>query len=125
VDRENRVTLAKMFEAIGVQKKFGTHVAIRDVTLSLPEKAVTALIGPSGSGKSTLVRLFLGFIRPSSGQVLFRGKPIESYDPIRFKQTIGLVVQSGGLFPHLSAEDNVSIIGQAEKWPKELRLKRV
>ncbi len=114
-----------MFQAINVSKAFGEHLALEDISLTIPANAVTSLIGPSGSGKSTLVRLFLGFLAPTSGELLFKGKPVSSYPPIPFKQNIGLVVQSGGLFPHLTAEENVSLIGITERWPKAMRKERV
>jgi osmoprotectant transport system ATP-binding protein len=76
----------------------------------------TVLLGPSGCGKSTLVRLVNGLVRPDEGTVKVLGESLEenSVEPLR--RRMGYVIQEGGLFPHLSARDNVALLPRWLKW---------
>ena len=84
-------------------------VALRDVTLHIDDRATTALIGPSGCGKSTLLKLIVGLAWPSRGHVCFGADKITPANVERIRHRIGYVIQSGGLFPHLSARENVTL----------------
>ena len=100
-----------------VVKRFGATAAVGPVTLSVPEKRTLALVGPSGSGKSTLLRLMMGLLEPEAGEVRFRGAPIRADDPAR-RRRMGYVVQGGGLFPHLRAAENVTLVARYLRWPR-------
>src|SRR4249919_2019154 len=76
--------------------------ALSDATLSIAKGEFVCLIGASGCGKSTLLRIMAGFERPSSGEALMWGKPIEGPEPSR-----GMVFQDYALFPWLSVRDNI------------------
>ena len=93
---------------------YGSFHAIRDVTLSIPERCVTALIGPSGCGKSTLLRCLnrMNDLIPgvrTSGQILFEGMDIHApdADPVEVRRRIGMVFQKPNPFPK-SIYDNVA-----------------
>src|SRR5271170_7375279 len=93
----------------GVSKRFGRHVVLDDVSLSIETGEVVAIIGRSGSGKSTLLRCINGLETPDSGAIEFDGNPFE---PTRqglrkLRREIGIVFQSYNLFPHLSVERNI------------------
>ena len=77
------------------------------------------LIGPSGCGKSTLLRLMIGLITPDTGTVKFDGAPLtpDNIDAIRHR--IGYVIQDGGLFPHLSALGNVTLLARYLRKPSD------
>jgi osmoprotectant transport system ATP-binding protein len=76
----------------------------------------SVLLGPTGSGKSTLLRLLTGLSRPSEGEVLLWGQPVtpETIGPLR--RRMGYVIQEGGLFPHLTAEENVVLAAGYFGW---------
>ena len=74
-----------------------------------------ALIGESGSGKSTLLRLVRGRVAPDEGEVRVAGEPVRGDDP-GLRRRIGYVVQGGGLFPHLTAADNASLVARHLRW---------
>lgn len=74
------------------------------------------LIGPSGCGKSTLMRLILGLVHPDSGSISFEDTPISAGQYIQVRRRIGYVVQSGGLFPHLTVEQNVGLVARHVGW---------
>jgi len=78
--------------------------ALRDVSLSVREHEVVALVGPSGCGKSTLLRLFAGLARPGDGAVLYRGQPLDGV-----LAAAAMVFQSFALLPWLTVAENVAM----------------
>ncbi|ATB30589.1 ATP-binding cassette domain-containing protein [Melittangium boletus] len=106
-----------MFELQGVSKCFGNTWALHPLDLVVPEGRTTVLLGPSGCGKSTLLRLMNGLLRPDSGRVLFGGQPLREEDLLAVRQRIGYALQGGGLFPHLTAEGNATLMARYLKWP--------
>lgn len=112
-----------MIELQNVTKKFGATTALQPANLAFEEGKCVALIGPSGCGKSTLLRIILGLIPPSTGQVLFDGKPVTDWQSTR--RRMGFVVQDGGLFPHLTAFQNVAIMAHHLGWDRDRIAKRV
>ena len=96
-----------MFQLRGVEKRFGAQLAVA-VDLELPRARTTVLLGPSGCGKSTLLRLLVGLVRPDAGEVRFDGRPLDA-DLAAARRRIGYVIQEGGLFPHLTAAENVAL----------------
>jgi osmoprotectant transport system ATP-binding protein len=92
--------------------------ALRPTSLSLGT-GVSVLLGPSGSGKSTLLRLLTGLALPSSGEVRLWGEVVSprSIGPLR--RRLGYVIQDGGLFPHLTAADNVALAARYFGWSAE------
>lgn len=77
-----------------------------DINLEINDGEFLAVIGPSGSGKSTLLKMLSGFATPTSGSVILDGQDITRTPPE--KRQLGIVFQSYGLFPHMSARDNVA-----------------
>jgi osmoprotectant transport system ATP-binding protein len=108
-----------VLELLNVAKSFGKLRVVQPTTLRLEPGHTTVLIGPSGCGKSTLLRLMIGLIEPDEGQVLFDGDPIEPENVMLVRRKIGYVIQDGGLFPHLSAEDNVGLLARHLGWDKK------
>jgi osmoprotectant transport system ATP-binding protein len=86
------------------------HVtALDDVTLRVESGETVALIGPSGCGKSTLLKLAVGLVWPSRGRVVIDGVELSPHNALELRRRVGYVIQSGGLFPHLNARDNVTL----------------
>jgi phosphate transport system ATP-binding protein len=103
-----------ILEAQALTIRYGAHPAIREISLAIPERQITALIGPSGCGKSTLLRAFNRmneFIPAVSteGRVLYRGEDLYSkeIDPVEVRRRIGMVFQKPNPFPR-SVFKNVS-----------------
>ncbi|MCK0068979.1 ATP-binding cassette domain-containing protein [Kordiimonas laminariae] len=109
--------MVSIFEIQSVTKSFGEFTAIKDVSLDLPEGKVTSLIGPSGCGKSTLLKLMLGLEQADQGSVRFRDSEVCDLDLEKFRQKIGYVIQTGGLFPHYTARENIILMAQYLGWP--------
>ncbi len=99
-----------MIELNGVSKEYGPTVALRPTTLAFARGQVTALLGPSGCGKSTLLRLILGLLWPTRGEIAIDGRPLNPATVTSVRHRTGYVVQEGGLFPHLTARENVTLL---------------
>ena len=105
-----------MFELTGVSKIYGRQQALCPTDLVIPPGRTTVLIGPSGCGKSTLLRLMIGLIRPDTGSVRFNGTDITTANVQQLRWRMGYVVQDGGLFPHLTAGSNVTLMARYLGW---------
>ena len=105
-----------MFHLDTVSKQYGSATALDRCELSLETGRTTVLIGPSGCGKSTLLRLMIGLQTPDSGSVRFAGEPLDAEHLPRLRQRMGYVIQDGGLFPHLSARDNIALMARHLGW---------
>jgi osmoprotectant transport system ATP-binding protein len=108
-----------MLQLRGVSKKYGDSVALHATDLSLEPGRTTALLGPSGCGKSTLLRIMVGLITPSTGEVIFDGQAITPQNARKLRHRMGYVIQEGGLFPHLTARQNATIMARHLKWDLE------
>jgi osmoprotectant transport system ATP-binding protein len=105
-----------MFELAGVARRYGESVALARIDLSIEKARTTVLIGPSGSGKSTLLRVLVRLIAPDTGTVCFEDQPLTDDNAGYLRRRMGFVVQEGGLFPHLSAYDNVALMARYLRW---------
>jgi osmoprotectant transport system ATP-binding protein len=92
-----------------VSKRFGSVVALDDVSLVVDRGACVALVGESGSGKSTLLRCFNRLIDPDAGTVRVDGEDVATSDAIALRRRIGYVPQDGGLLPHWRVQRNVEL----------------
>jgi osmoprotectant transport system ATP-binding protein len=115
-----------MIELRDLGKDYGAGApALRDVTLSIPNGAFMVVIGPSGSGKSTALSLINRLIEPSRGTVTIDDCDIRDTDPVELRRRIGFVFQRIGLFPHLTAGENIGITPRLLGWPAKKVAARV
>lgn len=94
----------------GLTKRHGDRVALDDVSLSVAEGAFVALVGPSGSGKTTLLKSINRLVEPDAGAVHIDGNDVRDMPVARLRHGIGYVIQSIGLFPHLTVAENIGIV---------------
>jgi osmoprotectant transport system ATP-binding protein len=106
-----------MIRLDNVSKTLGGRFFLAPVSLEFAAGATTALIGPSGCGKSTLLRLMAGLLEPDAGRVLFDGVALDPGNIDGMRRRMGYMIQEGGLFPHLSARDNVTMVARFLRWP--------
>jgi osmoprotectant transport system ATP-binding protein len=99
-----------------INKSFEGRPVLTDVNLSVPQGATHALIGSSGSGKTTLLRITLGLIPFDKGYVKINDQALLSFTPVQWADRIGYVPQDGGLFPHITGFENVSLIAKLRGW---------
>ena len=100
-----------------VSKNFGDFAALDDVSLTVGDGALTALLGPSGSGKSTLLRIIAGLETPDSGEVIIGGEDV-TIAPARTRG-VGFVFQHYAPFKHMTVHDNVAFGLSVRKRPKD------
>jgi osmoprotectant transport system ATP-binding protein len=106
-----------MLQLTNISKTYGQILALNSINLSIPTGKTTILLGQSGSGKSTLIRIINGLIQPDSGgTVLFEGLPITPQNALTLRHKMGYVIQEGGLFPHLTAHQNIALMAHYLDW---------
>lgn len=116
---------APAFEIRQVTKAFDGAPAVSDFTLTVTTGSTTVLIGPSGCGKSTLLRLMVGLLLPDRGEVRFEGTALTSANVVALRHRMGYVIQDGGLFPHLTARANVSLMASHLGWTTDRVVARI
>ena len=102
-----------------VSKRFGRKAALAPTDLTIEGERCLALVGPSGSGQSTILRLVLGLLTPDEGTISIDSKRLDAHTAPDLRLGMGYVIQDGGLFPHLHAEDNAAIVARQNGWTEE------
>jgi osmoprotectant transport system ATP-binding protein len=107
-----------MIELDGVSKRLGGKLVLAPTTLAVAEKTTVALLGPSGCGKSTLLHLIIGLHTPDTGSVRVDGEEVTAASAPAIRRRVGYVIQDGGLFPHLTAGANASLMARHLGWER-------
>ena len=97
-------------------KSYGGNHVLQTISHEFQANQTTAVVGPSGCGKTTLLRLLLGLVEPDGGVVTVGGTPFTPANAEELRHRIGYVIQDGGLFPHLTARDNVTLLARYLGW---------
>ncbi|MDX6751947.1 ABC transporter ATP-binding protein [Geminicoccaceae bacterium 1502E] len=109
-------------EIQNVTKRFGSLLAVDDVSLEIPHGSYCCLLGPSGCGKTTILRMIAGHETPTSGTITIGGQDVGGLPPVR--RGTALMFQSYALFPHLTVRDNVAFNLKMRGVSKEERASR-
>lgn len=102
----------------------GCH-AVNHVSLTIEEGEFITILGSSGCGKTTLLKLVNRLYEPDEGAIYLFGEKIADKDPVKLRRGIGYVIQQIGLFPHMTIQENISVVPKLLKWEKEKTQKRV
>ncbi|MFN3345972.1 MAG: ABC transporter ATP-binding protein [Chloroherpetonaceae bacterium] len=100
-----------MIELRNVSLRYGAREILNNISLTIEDKKVKAILGPSGVGKSTIIKLMLGLIKPTSGQVLVDGVDITHFSEVELfpiRQKMGIVFQGNALFDSMTITENMS-----------------
>lgn len=102
--------MSPILEVRNVTKKFGGLTAVNDVSFSVGERDILSVIGPNGAGKSTLFKLIASFLKPTAGEVLFRGERISALSPHAVAR-MGVVrtFQETTIFRSMTVRDNIIV----------------
>jgi ABC-2 type transport system ATP-binding protein len=95
-----------MLELIGLSRRFGDVVALDSVSFSVAEGEMVGFVGPNGAGKTTAMRIALGVLAPDSGEVRWRGKPVDQNVRRRF----GYMPEERGLYPKMRVLDQLAYL---------------
>jgi branched-chain amino acid transport system ATP-binding protein len=99
-----------LLEAIKITKRFGGLVAVNELDLTIEKGMIAAIIGPNGAGKSTFFNMVSGLYTPTSGQMIFDGKPVNGLRPNRVAaRGVGRTFQNIRLFGNMTAQENVLV----------------
>lgn len=112
--QEDPIGVEIVLEDVG--KSYDGKPALCGVSLTVPAQRCVALIGPSGCGKSTLLRLVVGLLSPDRGRVMIGATPMDREHRRALRLRMGYVIQEGGLFPHLTAAENVAVVARDVGW---------
>ncbi|MEN0648472.1 ABC transporter ATP-binding protein [Caldifermentibacillus hisashii] len=93
-----------------ITKQYNQKTVILDFNLDIEEGQLVVFIGPSGCGKTTLLKMINRLLEPTSGKIYVNEKDISKQDPIELRRNIGYVIQSTGLFPHMTIQENLELI---------------
>jgi putative spermidine/putrescine transport system ATP-binding protein len=104
-------------------KRFGDHLAVDALSLSVEKGEFVSLLGPSGCGKTTTLQMIAGFVEATSGAVMLEGRDLLGIKPNQ--RGLGIVFQSYALFPHLTAAGNVAFGLEMQRVPRAEREARV
>jgi len=104
------------FEHVG--KAYDGRVAVDDVSLSIAEGEFVVVIGPSGSGKSTMLKMVNRLVEHDRGRILFAGDEIRRFKPEALRLRMGYAIQSIGLIPHWTVEQNIAAVPELLGWPR-------
>jgi ABC-2 type transport system ATP-binding protein len=99
-----------MLEARGLTKYYGSVLAVQSIDFALEPGQVLGYLGPNGSGKSTTVKMLIGLLEPTSGQVLFHGKNIQR-DLVGYRKQLGYVPEEANLYPYLTGLEYLELVG--------------
>jgi len=114
-----------MIEIRKVSKSFKNVSVLTDISLSIETGELMVIIGKSGCGKTTLLKMINKLKNPTSGDIFIDGTPVSQLNETSLRRSIGYVVQDGGLFPHMTVEQNISIILEITRYPNEKRTDRI
>jgi ABC-2 type transport system ATP-binding protein len=101
--------------ACGLTKVFGRVTAVRDMSFTAPAGSITGFLGPNGSGKTTTLRMALGLVRPTGGDVLIGGVPYRGLAHPR--RQVGALLESTGFHPGRRARNHLRVLAAAERIP--------
>jgi osmoprotectant transport system ATP-binding protein len=114
-----------MIEIDDVTKFYGERRVVDGLSLTVPAGAFCVLLGPSGCGKSTTLKMINRLIAADAGKIRVASEDIETVPVEALRRRIGYAIQSIGLFPHWTVEDNIATVPRLLKWPRERRRDRV
>jgi osmoprotectant transport system ATP-binding protein len=113
------------FETVSKQFANTQRPSVDDVSFQIDEGSFVVLLGPSGCGKTTLLKMINRLVEPTSGAIYVGDENILELDATELRRQIGYVIQQIGLFPHMTVAQNIAIVPELLKWPKEKIKSRV
>lgn len=114
-----------MIEVINLSKQYNEVTAVDQLSFKVDKGQTLALIGTSGSGKTTTLKMINRLIEPTDGKILVDSDLVNDLPVEQMRRRMGYVIQEGGLFPHYTVAENISIVPKLLKWDKERIKERI
>ncbi|MFD6857117.1 ATP-binding cassette domain-containing protein [Rhodococcus sp. NPDC060086] len=120
-DGSDRRITGESIRLDGVVKRYRgqTKPAVERLDLEIAAGEIVAFVGPSGCGKTTTLKMINRMIEPTEGRILIGDRDVTGENPDRLRQSIGYVIQSGGLFPHWSVAKNIGAVPRVLGWSRK------
>jgi len=110
-----------MLRFSGVSKSYGNNTVVPPFDLTVESGEVLVLLGPSGCGKTTILRMVAGLVKATEGQIVVDDLVLTERTLPDVRRRLGYVIQEGGLFPHLTAAANVTLMARHQRWSRTRR----
>ena len=107
-----------IIETNGLCKRYGHALSVHDLALRVPEGSVYGFLGPNGAGKSTTLKMILGLVRPTAGQITVFGKPMNGANRLTILQQVGSLIESPSYYGHLTGEENLRVVQTLRGLPR-------
>ena len=115
--------MKEMIRLQGISKKFGDHIIIPSIDLTIYDGEFITLLGPSGCGKTTLLRMIAGLEQPTEGKIYLDDEDVTKLPP--YKRDVNMVFQNYALFPHMTVEENIHFGLKMKNVPMDEQKERV
>ena len=109
----------QIIETTNLTKQYGASTVVNQVSLSVPEGSVYGFIGPNGAGKSTTMKMLLGLVKPSGGEIHLLGKQMSERNRLELLRQTGSLIESPSCYGHLTGEENLQIVAELKNVPKK------
>lgn len=106
-----------IIETKDLSKKHGTQLRVNNLCLQIPEGCVYGFLGPNGAGKSTTIKLLLGLLKPTNGEIYFFQERMTAKNRLSILQYTGSLIESPSFYGHLTGLENLQIIAKLKKVP--------
>ena len=111
--------MKEIVETFGLTKRYGDFVSVNDLNMTVAEGSIYGFLGPNGAGKSTTLKMLLGLVHPTEGEIKIFGKKVTSKNRIEILKNIGSLIEMPSYYGHLTAKENLkicqTILGVPEK----------
>ena len=105
-------------QTTGLCKQYGQSMRVRDLNLSVPEGCIYGFLGPNGAGKSTTLKMILGLVHPTAGQISVFGKAVNQQNRLDILKQVGSLIESPSYYGHLTGEENLRIVQTLRNVPE-------
>ena len=105
-------------QTTGLCKQYDQSMRVRDLNLSVPEGCIYGFLGPNGAGKSTTLKMILGLVHPTAGQISAFGKAVNQQNRLDILKQVGSLIESPSYYGHLTGEENLRIVQTLRNVPE-------
>ena len=100
----------RLVRTFGLSKRYGDSLSVSNLDMTVSEGKIYGFLGPNGAGKSTTLKMLLGLVRPSGGEIDVFGKRFNSKNRMKILKNIGSLIETPSYYGHLTGKENLEII---------------